>query len=401
MTLLTKTLFVLLSLLCINHAVASVAFVNCDEFYQTSFEDGELEPYWECTFKRPSYIDVETIDERKAAKVWWSAKDYDGSRLDRGMEACSGDSKSELRFREDGWYGLSIYFPSREYPDDKNCIVLQLFAHGKGGSWAGTLIVNDNRLSIEHRDWLTKNHTIGVLDRDIPRDTWLPIIIYWKPSTDPEVGKVKVWYNGAAEDSPTYDYTGKFAYDDEWDGDTMLNGIGLKWGMYCADAADYTKNETRTIYYDDVSQLKGNPHGAWALVNPMADGRNAYNIIDAEYYSNESGVDTEVCLDKNGGFNLTNIQNSNWVAYRDINFGSGCGSFKARVASANSGTIELRLDSPNGKQIGEYHVTSTGGAQVWETIKTNITRVSGKRDLYLKFSGNGDDLLSLNCFMFY
>ncbi|MGJ8639088.1 MAG: carbohydrate-binding protein [Opitutaceae bacterium] len=400
MSSLIKHLLATLSLLLVTQSIASVAYVNCDEFYQTSFENGKLEPYWECTFKRPSYIDVVRLGDRKAAKVWWSAKDYDGSRLDRGMEACSGDSKSELRFREDGWYGLSVYFPSDDYPMDKNCIVLQLFAHGKGGSWAGTLIMNDNRLSIEHRDWLTKNHTLGVLDEDIPRDTWLPIIIYWKPSTDPEVGKVKVWYKGAPEESPTYDYTGKFAYDDEWDGDTMQNGIGLKWGMYCADAADYTKNETRTVYYDDISQLKGNPYGAWELVNPLNDGRKANTIIDAEYYSDESGVETEICSDKNEGYNLTDLQESNWVAYHDMNFGDGMDHFRARVASEISGTIELRLDSPNGKLIGKCEVTPTGGNQEWETVRTNISTVSGKRDLYLTFSGRGDDLLSLNCFMF-
>jgi hypothetical protein len=47
------------------------------------------------------------------------------------------------------------------------------------------------------------------------------------------------------------------------------NNIALKFGMYNFDDANYTAGETRTIYYDNVSQLVGNPPNAWAVVNPM------------------------------------------------------------------------------------------------------------------------------------
>jgi hypothetical protein len=40
--------------------------------------------------------------------------------------------------------------------------------------------------------------------------------------------------------------------------------------MYCADAANYTPNETRKIWFDNVSQLDGNPANAFDLVNPIA-----------------------------------------------------------------------------------------------------------------------------------
>lgn len=401
----------------IGRILAAVPYVYCDEFCSSSFEYdpvgvGITEPYWECTYKEPAYIEPVDIGGNKAAKCWWSAAGYDGSRLDRGMEACSGNSTSELRFREDGWYGLRIRVPSGDYPTDKNCIVLQLFAHGRGGSWTGTLEIENNKLKIVHRSWLTTNHTVYELDADIARDTWIPIIIYWKPSTNPAIGKMMVWYDGAPKNSPSYDYTGKVGFDaisdgnggwlDGWvDEDTMISGIGLKWGMYCADAANYTLNETRTLYYDDVTQLKGNPVGAWDLVNPEADGRNALVRMDAEYTSEQSGTLMETCTDVNGGLNLTGIQNGDWSAYYDVNFGAGAQFFEARVASGTSGgNIEVRLDSLTGQLLGTCPVENTGGTQNWVTKSVGIPTVSGLHRIYLKFTGGSGNLLNLNSFKF-
>jgi hypothetical protein len=388
---------------------AAVPFIYCDEFYSTSFENGALEPYWECTFKRPAYIDPINLDGNMAAEAWWSAEDYDGTRLDRGMEACSGNFEEELRFTEDGWYGLKIRVPSEGYAMNKNCIVLQIFAHGRGGSWAGHLSIRDNKLFVEHRAWLTTNTEVYELDADIERDTWIPIIIHFKPSTNAAIGKVQVWYDGAPEHDPSYDYTGKFAfdgidttgdgeYDDSgWvDEDTMKSGIGLKWGMYCADT-DYDLNEERTLYYDDVTQLKGDPVGAWDLVNPQADGRDAFSRIDVEYYSDQSGTVTTNCTEPDGGFKLVDLQNGDWVAFYDVNFDTGATGFQARVASDTlGGSIEVRLGSTNGTLLAACPVSNTGGNWLTETF--SMAAVSGKQDVYLKFTGGGGDLLALNWF---
>jgi hypothetical protein len=46
------------------------------------------------------------------------------------------------------------------------------------------------------------------------------------------------------------------------------NSIGLKFGMYNPDDANYTSGEPRTIFYDDVSQLDAASPTGWDMVNP-------------------------------------------------------------------------------------------------------------------------------------
>ena len=85
-----------------------------------------------------------------------------------------------------------------------------------------------------------------------------------------------------------------------------------------------------------------------------------------------------------------------------MDFGDGATSFQARVASNNAsgGNIEIRLDKADGTKIGTCVVTSTGGWQTWADVKCNIDKVSGKHDLYLKFTGGSSYLFNLNWFVF-
>src|SRR5690606_22106042 len=76
--------------------------------------------------------------------------------------------------------------------------------------------------------------------------------------------------------------------------------------------------------------------------------------------------------------------------------------FSARVASAgDGGTIELRLDSPNGTLIGTCTIAGTGGAQTWTTVSCPVTEAEAVKDLYLVFTGGaGDALFNVNWWQF-
>jgi hypothetical protein len=55
-----------------------------------------------------------------------------------------------------------------------------------------------------------------------------------------------------------------------------------------------------------------------------------------------------------------------------------------------STTVALRLDNhTNGRMIGRLQVPSTGGRYVWTSMEAAVQKVSGTRDLYLVFEGDG------------
>jgi len=125
-----------------------------------------------------------------------------------------------------------------------------------------------------------------------------------------------------------------------------------------------------------------------------------YKRVEGETFFAEHGVETEPCSE--GGMNLTDLQNGDWVIVAGVDFGSkGPKKFLVRVASAtNGGSIEIRLGGPEGKLIGVCPVKSTGGWQSWETVSCNVTNVTGVSDLCLKFTGEGEKLLNLNYWQF-
>ena len=103
-----------------------------------------------------------------------------------------------------------------------------------------------------------------------------------------------------------------------------------------------------------------------------------------------------------GGMNLTDLNNGDWVRVVGLDFGiQDAKKFSARVASQEGGgTIELRLDSPDGKLIGTCKVDNTGGWQAWKSVSTAVSGARGVRDLCLKFTGGEKPLLNLDYWKF-
>jgi xylan 1,4-beta-xylosidase len=132
---------------------------------------------------------------------------------------------------------------------------------------------------------------------------------------------------------------------------------------------------------------------------PTPSPRSAFTQIEAESYDNQSGIQTETCIE--GGENVGYIENGDYVVYNNVDFGSGAAGFQARTASATSGgNIEIRLDSLTGPLVGTCAVSGTGNWQTWTTTTCSVSGVSGKHDLYLKFTGGSGYLFNLNWFKF-
>lgn len=125
---------------------------------------------------------------------------------------------------------------------------------------------------------------------------------------------------------------------------------------------------------------------------------NPFTRVEAETIAWASGVKTENCSDTGGGQNVTQISNGDYIKVKNVNFASGVTSFQARVSSAGSNAkIELRLGSRTGILLGTCDVS---GRSSWTTVTCPVSGGSGTQDLFLVFTGSGDNLFKFNWWQF-
>lgn len=127
--------------------------------------------------------------------------------------------------------------------------------------------------------------------------------------------------------------------------------------------------------------------------------RSAYAQNEAEDYDQRRGVIPETCSE--GGKDIGSIQNAAYVAFNNVDFGTGATNFQARVASATSGgNIEIRLGSTNGTLVGTCVVPGTGGWQTWTTVTAPVSGATGIHTVYLRFTGGAGYLFNVNWWKF-
>jgi hypothetical protein len=124
-----------------------------------------------------------------------------------------------------------------------------------------------------------------------------------------------------------------------------------------------------------------------------------YVQTEAETIAWSMGVKAEPCSE--GGMNISNINDGDFIKVSGAGFRKGASSFEARVASAaTGGNIEIRLDGESGTLIGACAVPGTGGWQSWQTVSCDVDNVEGFHDIYFKFTGTGDSLFNFNWWKF-
>lgn len=125
---------------------------------------------------------------------------------------------------------------------------------------------------------------------------------------------------------------------------------------------------------------------------------NPFERVEAETIAFASGVKTENCNDTGGGQNVTQISNGDYIRVKNVNFANGVTSFQARVsAAASNARIELRLGSRTGTLLGTCDVS---GYSSWTTVTCPVSGASGTQDLFLVFTGSGDNLFKFNWWKF-
>lgn len=163
----------------------------------------------------------------------------------------------------------------------------------------------------------------------------------------------------------------------------LIQGAGHDWNVWKQSLWNFSQMACAKGFTDTVP----------------AEPISAFSKIEAENFSNQSGIQTETCSE--GGQSIGYIENGDYVVYNNVDFGNGAKNFKARVASAaEGGKIEIRLDSITGTLVGTCPVTATGDWQKWADATCSVSGAAGKHDLYLKFTGGSGYLFNLNWIQF-
>lgn len=188
------------------------------------------------------------------------------------------------------------------------------------------------------------------------------------------------------------------------DNDGMADDWEIARGLNPNDASDTNgdycgQGYTNIEYYINDLTVNAFPEGVVTLSPELnIEPISAFETIQAEDYTSESGTRTEDMT--SGGKNVGYIENGDYLAYRNIGFGEdGALSFKP-VISGNEATIEIYLDSLDGKPVASCKYGGSGSWQNWNEEVFNIPKITGTHTVYLKFVGGDGYLLNIDSFKF-
>jgi len=98
---------------------------------------------------------------------------------------------------------------------------------------------------------------------------------------------------------------------------------------------------------------------------------------------------------------LTKIQNGDAAAYKYFDFNTITNTITIRVAPGkNPGKIDFALNSTWGPSIASVDVPGNGDGETWINLSAKVSDVKGVHALWLRFSGEGDELFEVDDFLF-
>ncbi|MFC0470758.1 glycoside hydrolase family 43 protein [Halalkalibacter kiskunsagensis] len=156
----------------------------------------------------------------------------------------------------------------------------------------------------------------------------------------------------------------------------------------------YRSTHLNKVYFNDNGTIE--PIHANLIGVEGVKHLNPFQRVEAENIAWNAGIEVEPLVEDNFSRNMvvTDIENGDWTAVSGVDFGEGASEFAATVSSGTSeGSIELRLDHPDGKLIGTLSVANTGGWEQWTTLRTAVSDVEGVHDLYFVYRGKSDQNL--------
>ena len=167
--------------------------------------------------------------------------------------------------------------------------------------------------------------------------------------------------------------------------------FGLNYDLMHLETFEH--HERRSV---SVAEMHYNPDGTIREVPYWQDTKleqienfNPYRRVEAETMAWGYGLKT-VPKNKQAADHwnqlVTDIDDGEYLMLRGVDFGNGASSFLVSASChLYGGSIEIRLDAPDGKCIG--HVDIINSKTEFKTFKTNVEAEAGIHDLYLVFRG--------------
>lgn len=156
-------------------------------------------------------------------------------------------------------------------------------------------------------------------------------------------------------------------------------------------ALGYRSTHINQVFLNEdgsIQEIEANLAGVESI-QPL----NPYEKVQAETMAWSTGISVQDFDTGEDGLGLavTEIEAGDWIGVSTVDFDSGASEVSAVVASDSAGgSIEVRLDEPNGELLGTIEVPATGGSEEWQMVTTDVSSVSGVHDVYFVFQGEED-----------
>ena len=156
------------------------------------------------------------------------------------------------------------------------------------------------------------------------------------------------------------------------------------------------KLPSSTLNYNDSSQPPGEYRYRVKAVNQYGISEPSNSIeIFVPKYDNSLFLDAENNDLQFGnsiaGDLVINSDHSDWICYKEIDFGIGiydaCLLNMAVPCEQAWQEVQIRIDRPMGRMIGNLITTNTGGWDKFEYRTIPIEKTTGKHDVYIRFEG--------------
>ncbi|WP_238322703.1 glycoside hydrolase family 3 protein [Gorillibacterium massiliense] len=112
--------------------------------------------------------------------------------------------------------------------------------------------------------------------------------------------------------------------------------------------------------------------------------RDLKQVTLAMNYDAYEGVQLGECTE--GGTAVVVSGTAGWLAFHDVELGTGVSAIELRASSVGDAKIDIRLDGPNGPLAGSFAI-SNDGSKTWRSFSSGLTSANGRHDVYLVLKG--------------